>query len=178
MAAFHRIVVGNVTRDLPIDTTPAGVKVAYFNIRGDWELVEALANALAPKVLASATMLLMVEGKAEALLHAIGHRVRLPTILPLKKLKPYLQRPVKEVVYSSITTKGEQVMYLGADDAERLRGQRVLLVDDVLSSGGTFKGATKLVQECGGIVVGEMVAYTEGPGHPDSVISLGNLPLF
>ena len=86
---------------------------------------------------------------------------------------------VFEVADTSITTEGEQRLYLDGNDAAKLKGKRILLVDDVISTGGSIAAVENLVLQAGGIVAGRMAILAEGDARSrDDIIVLGGLPLF
>lgn len=174
---FHFVEIGGVARLFPIREVAPGVKVALFNPLGDWEFGEKAGQALAAKIPAEAQVLLMPDGKAQALLHVIGRESQLPTIVARKEKKPYMLEPVLKAVVRSITTTKEQALYLGADDVEFLRGKNIVIVDDVVSTGGTLKAMKALLETIDAQLVGVMAVFTEGRSRPD-VICLGNLPLY
>lgn len=177
MKDFHRIEIGSVVRDLPIREVAPGVRVALFNILGDWELAEAAGAALAAKLPEGIGALVMPDGKATALLHVMGRITGLPTFVARKEKKPYMAEPVRAVTYRSITTDREQALYLGADDAARLAGLKVAIVDDVVSTGGTLVAVRALLADLGAETAAVMAIYTEGGSRAD-VTALGDLPLF
>lgn len=177
MNATHTIVIGSVTRALPVREVAPGVRVALFNPLGDWELNEAIGEELAKRIPAEVEVLVMPDGKAQALLHVLGRNVKLPTIVARKEHKPYMAQPVLKTTVKSITTQKEQSLFLGADDAAQLKGKKVAIVDDVVSSGGTLVAMKKLLEEAGAQLVAVMAAFTEGAPRTD-VIALGHLPLF
>lgn len=177
MSDVHEITIGGVRRALPIREVAPGIRVALFSILGDWELTEAAGVELAKRIPAGSEVLLMPDGKAQALLHVVGRESKLPTIVARKERKPYLAAPVVEVVVKSITTQREQRLVLGADDAQRLRGRKVVMVDDVVSTGGTLSSISQLVEAAGGHLHGVMAIFTEGDVRSD-VTTLGHLPLF
>ena len=177
MNTTHTITVGSDTRALPIREVAPGIRVALFNLLGDWELTEALGTELTALIPEGTEVLLMPDGKAQALLHVMGRISKLPTIVARKEKKPYMAEPVLDVRVKSITTNREQALYLGADDVARLAGKKVVVVDDVISSGGTLLALEKLLTTAGAELTGVMAAFTEG--KPKShVIALGHLPLF
>lgn len=177
MENTHTIKVGSVTRALPIREVAPGVSVALFNPLGDWELTEAIGTELAALIPTGTEVLLMPDGKAQALLHVMGRIAKLPTIVARKEKKPYMKEPVLDVRVKSITTNREQALYLGADDVARLKGRKVVVVDDVVSTGGTLIALKQLLAEAGAELVGVMAAFTEGEPKTH-VIALGHLPLF
>lgn len=173
----HTITIGSVTRTLPVREVAPGVRVALFNPLGDWELNEAIGAELAKRIPAEVEVLVMPDGKAQAILHTLGREAKLPTIVARKEHKPYMLAPVLKAAVKSITTQKEQALYLGADDAALLKGKKVAIVDDVVSTGGTLVAMKKLLEEAGAELVAVMAAFTEGTPRTD-VIALGHLPLF
>ncbi|HTM67918.1 MAG TPA: DUF84 family protein [Candidatus Binatia bacterium] len=177
MKTEHRIEIGGVVRDLPVREVAPGVRVALFNILGDWELAEAAGKELAARLPEGIDALVMPDGKAVALLHVLGRESGLPTFVARKEKKPYMAEPVRAATYRSITTDRAQTLYIGADGAATLAGKRVVIVDDVVSTGGTIEAMKLLMAEVGAEVVGIGAVFTEGGGRAD-VIALGDLPLF
>lgn len=177
MKTEHRIEIGGVSRVLPVREVAPNVRVALFNILGDWELTEAAGKALAATLPAGVDALVMPDGKATALLHVMGRETGLATFVARKEKKPYMAEPVRAHAYRSITTDREQMLCLGADDAAALAGKRVVIVDDVVSTGGTLNATKALMAEVGAEVVAVAAVFTEGGERPD-VIALGDLPLF
>lgn len=177
METTHTVTVGSVTRELPVREVAPGVRVALFNPLGDWELNEAIGAELAKLVPEGMEVLVMPDGKAQALLHVLGRMTKLPTVVARKEHKPYMAAPVLKVSVKSITTNKEQALFLGADDAALLKGKKVAVVDDVVSTGGTLLAMQKLLAEAGAELVAVMAAFTEGIPRSD-VIALGHLPLF
>ena len=173
----HVIHIGATTRRLPIREVAPGVRVALFNILGDWELSEAAGLELAPQIPEGVEALIMPDGKAQALLHVLGRQSGLPTYVARKERKPYMCENVLSVEVKSITTNRVQALYLSEDDALDLFGKRAAFVDDVVSSGGTLEALKALARKAGAEHVATLAVFTEGSRRPD-VISLGHLPLF
>lgn len=173
----HRVQFGSVVRELPIREVAPGVRVALFDILGDWQLIEALGAHLVKLIPSNVEVLVMPDGKAQALLHEMGRRSGLRTIVARKKRKPYMAEPVVSVSVKSITTDQVQELFLGADDADFLKGKNVAVVDDVVSTGGTLKAMKVLLDRVGANQVAVMAAFTEGDRRND-VIALDHLPLF
>ena len=177
MKNTHEITIGTVTRILPIREVAPGIRVALFNILGDWQLTEAIGAELVKLIPAGTEALVMPDGKAQALLHVLGRLSGLPTFVARKEKKPYMCEPVASVAVKSITTAKVQELFLGHEDAELLQGKRVAIVDDVVSTGGTLKAMTLLLEQIGASPIAIMAALTEGTAKPE-VIALGHLPLF
>jgi adenine phosphoribosyltransferase len=173
----HQIEISGVVRNLPVREVAPGIRVALFDMSGDWEIAEAAGSRLAELVPPEVEALVMPDGKATALLHVVGRETGLPCIVARKAKKPYMREPVVEVRVKSITTDHEQMLCLGADQAAFLRGKRVAVVDDVVSTGGTLRAMTALFSAVGARQVATIAIFTEG-GERDDVIALGDLPLF
>lgn len=173
--SFH-VDVGGVGRDLPVVEVAPGVRVALFNMLGDTEVTEAAGRALAQRLPADIDVLVTPEVKALGLAHVISRESGKPYIVIRKTQKPYMVRPVaREVV--SITTGKPQLLVMDGHDIEKVRGRRVAIVDDVVSSGGTLASLEEIIGEVGGTVAAVLAVFTEG-AERDEVIALGHLPLF
>jgi adenine phosphoribosyltransferase len=173
----HPILVGSVARNLPIILLPSGVYVALFDITEDHELVEAAADELAPQIPAETQVLVMPEGKALGLLHALAKRSGLPTVVPRKKTG-YLKEPIFSAALSSITTEKTQTLYIGADQIEKLQGRKCLFLDDVVSRGQTLEACRKLIVLAESTLVGVMAVFTEGKERRTDVTCVDHLPIF
>ena len=177
MATVHRISVSGVKRELPIREVAAGVHIALFNPLGDHELNEALGKALASRVPAGTEVLIMPDGKAQALLHVLGRETGLPTLVARKEIKSYMKKPVIEGRRNEcMTSAGGEAFYLGADDAARIKGFPVAIVDDVISTGGSIAAMKRILDVSGANLVATICCFTEGKIR-DDVISLGHLPV-
>ncbi|MHA0034797.1 phosphoribosyltransferase family protein [Deinococcus sp. PESE-13] len=172
----YTVQVGDVTRELPLMEVPGGARVALFNMLGDTEVTEAAGKALAARLPGDVDMLVTPEVKAVSLAHVISRESGKPYIVIRKTQKPYMHNPIaREVV--SITTGKPQLLVLDGFDVEKLRGKRVAIVDDVVSSGGTLHSITEILDEVGAQVAAVVAVFTEGQERPE-VTSLGHLPLF
>lgn len=165
-----------MTRELPIVEVAPGVSVALFNMLGDTEVTEAAGQALAVRLPEGIDTLVTPEVKAVPLAHVISRVTGRPYIVIRKTQKPYMIDPIaREVV--SITTGKPQLLVLDGFDVDKVRGKTVAIVDDVVSSGGTLKSLTAIIEEVGGKVGAVVAVFTEGAERPE-VTSLGHLPLF
>jgi adenine phosphoribosyltransferase len=152
------------------------VAVALFNMLGDTEVVEQAASELAKRMPAGVDTLVTPEVKAVPLAHALSRLTGKPYVVARKTEKPYMINPVSRTVIS-ITTGKPQLLVLDGADVPLIRGKRVAIVDDVVSTGSTLKGLSDLIGEVGGQVAAVMAVFTEGSPRED-VIALGHLPLF
>lgn len=173
----HRVHVCGQTLCLPVVAVNDDVSVALFNPLGDWALTETLGEALELRTPDDVEALVMPDGKAQALLHVMGRRLNLPTFVARKELKPYMRDAVSAQTVS-ITSGRRQTLYLDGRDAQRLRGKRVAVVDDVISTGSTLDAVTNILEQVGAKHVATMAVFTEGDAPRIDVISLGHLPLF
>ncbi len=166
--------IGRETRELPIVSVGA-VSVALFNMLGDTAITEEAADELA-KRMPEADAFVTPEAKSVPLAHALSVRTGLPYIVARKTKKPYMVGAVQKTVLS-ITTGKPQDLFIDGADIPRLRGKRVIILDDVVSTGGTLRALSELLGEIGAEAVATMAVFTEGDER-DDVISLGHLPLF
>lgn len=168
--------VGTVTRDLPVVEVAPGVSVALFNMLGDTEVTESAGKALAPMIPKGVDVLVTPEVKALGLAHVISRESGLPYVVIRKTVKPYMVEPVaREVI--SITTGKPQLLVLDGFDISKIRGHKVAIVDDVVSSGGTLASLRQIIEEVGGEVAAVVAVFTEGQERGE-VTALGHLPLF
>ena len=163
---------------LPIIPLPSGINIAFFNLHGDQELTEHCGKALAP-YLKDCDVLITAESKGIPLVHAMARCLgENRYVLARKSVKLYM-KDVLKCETKSITTGHVQTLYIDGDDAEYLKGKRVLIVDDVISTGGSLASLENLVNQAGGQIVGKMAILAEGDAidRPD-IIYLEKLPLF
>ena len=173
---IHPVQVGTVTRELPVVEVAPGVSIALFNMLGDTEVTEAAGKALAALIPEGVDVLVTPEVKALGLAHVISRESGLPYVVVRKTVKPYMVEPVaREVV--SITTGKPQLLVLDGFDVPKIKGHKVAIVDDVVSSGGTLASLRQIIEEVGGEVAAVVAVFTEGQER-EEVTALGHLPLF
>lgn len=171
----HPVQIGPERRELPIVNVGA-VSVALLNLLGDTRLTEAAADELARRLPEGIDTLVTPEVKAVPLAHALSVRTGIPYVVARKTEKPYMVNAVSKQVISITTGKPQDLVIDGAN-IPHIRGKRVAIVDDVVSTGGTLSGLKALLGELGAEVVATLVVFTEGDARED-VIALGHLPLF
>lgn len=170
--------VAGLTRQLPICPLSDTLQIAAFVIFGDVELTCACAKALLDKA-PEFDYMVAPEAKAIPLAHEMARQSgRNEYFLVRKKKKAYMNG-VFEAVDHSITTEGEQMLYMDGADAAKLKGKRVLILDDVISTGGSIAAVENLVEQAGGQVVGRMAILAEGDAAKRrDILFLEPLPLF
>ena len=175
----YTVDVAGVERDLPLFEVAPGVRIAILNILGDTELVQAAAGALSGQIGSlNADVLVTAETKSIPLIHELSARLTLPYVVLRKQYRPYMGEAL-EVETVSITTGKPQTLYLDEKDRHLLKGKRVVLVDDVISTGSTLEAMRKVVREAGGETVAETAVFTEGDKAKwADIIAVGHLPVF
>ena len=175
----YTVQICGLTRQLPLFEVAPKVRIAIFNMLGDYEVVEAIADYLAPRLPKEADAIMTAEVKSIALAHAVSVRMRMPYVVARKTRKPYMIG-ARSVEVLSITTGTPQLLWLDGKDLGLVERKRIVLVDDVISTGSTLAGMRKLVETSGGQVIAEAAAFTEGndPAQWKHIIATGNLPVF
>ncbi len=174
----YPITVAGVKRDLPLCKISDDLTIAAFVIFGDVELTCACASELLKRA-PEFDYMVAPEAKAIPLIHEMARQSgRNEYFLVRKKKKAYMNG-VFETVDKSITTEGEQKLYMDGADAAKMKGKRILILDDVISTGGSISAVENLVEQAGGNVVGKMAILAEGDAADrDDIIFLEPLPLF
>jgi adenine phosphoribosyltransferase len=175
----YAVEVAGVKRNLPLFEVAPGLRIAVLNILGDTELVKACAVALAQRLADTEyDALVTAEAKSIPLVHALALETGKDYVVLRKSYKLYMGETVSADTVS-ITTRQPQTLYLDEKDRAMLQGKRVVLLDDVVSTGSTLKGMRKVMQLAGARVVAEAAVFTEGePGDWQEILALGHLPLF
>jgi adenine/guanine phosphoribosyltransferase-like PRPP-binding protein len=175
----YRVEVEGVARDLPLFAVAPDLRIAVFNLLGDTEIVEAAARGLAQRLEGTEhDVLVTAETKSVPLVYELARVLGRPWVVLRKQYKPYMGATVTART-ESITTGHEQTLHLDEKDLELVSDRRVVLVDDVISTGSTLDGMRSVVREAGGTVVAEAAVFTEGDERDtEGIVSLGHLPLF
>lgn len=176
----YPMTVAGLKRELPICKITDDLYIGAFIVFGDAELTVACARELLKLVPAdSYDYMLTAEAKSIPLIHEMARQSGAKKYFIARKgPKAYMPDPLR-VVDQSITTAGEQALYLGRDDADLIRGKRILLMDDVISTGGSLHAMEALVAQAGGIVTGRVAVLAEGAAADRTDIRyLEKLPVF
>lgn len=168
--------IAGTVRTLPLIQVAPDTWIAYYYSLGDTEVIDRAARELAPK-LKSCDLFVTTETKGIPLAHAIAANLGLkPYVVCRKEIRPFMLSPVM-VRYKPITAKTEQELYIDGRDAMKVKGKRVGVVDDIVSTGETLQAMGELVRLAGGTVVAKAALLLEGDDRPD-VYHLGILPVF
>ncbi|MBQ6851744.1 MAG: adenine phosphoribosyltransferase [Oscillospiraceae bacterium] len=170
--------IAGLDRELPICKVSDTLYIAGFVIFGDQELTVACARELL-KLVPEYDYMITAEAKGIPLIHEMARQSGAKKYFLARKKPKLYMTGVFESTVRSITTAGEQKLYLDTADAALMAGKRILLVDDVISTGESLAALEALVQKAGGIVAGKMAILAEGDAqHREDLIYLEKLPLF
>lgn len=172
--------IAGLKRELPICRITDDLYIAAFICFGDAELTVACATELLKLIPAGDyDYLFTAEAKSIPLIHEMARQSGARKYFIARKgPKAYMPDPI-HVEDQSITTAGVQKLYLGRDDAELIRGKRILIIDDVISTGGSVLAMEALIKEAGGTVAGKIAVLAEGGAKDRGDIKfLAPLPLF
>ena len=164
--------------ELPILPLPSGINIAFFNLHGDNVLTEHCAKLLA-KHLDDCEVVLTAESKGLQLAHCVSRELGQRYYAVARKSKKlYVQDGIEVSIDASITTGKEQKLYLSKHDVELLKGKKVAIVDDVVSTGASLLGLEALVEKAGGILHKKAFVLAEGDAAKrEDIIYLGVIPL-
>jgi adenine phosphoribosyltransferase len=178
MNKHYEIKIAGLTRHLPLCPISNDLYIGAFILFGDVELTVACAKELLKKA-PEFDVMITAESKGIPLVYEMTKQAGLNKYLLARKSAKLYMRDVVSVEVKSITTEKRQMLFIDKDDAEYMKGKRVLIVDDVISTGESVRAVEKLVQESGGIVAGRMTILAEGDADKrDDIIFLAHLPLF
>lgn len=163
---------------LPVLPLPNGINICFFNLHGNVALTEHCGKELA-KQLQGADIVLTAESKGLQLSHVIARELNHQYYAVCRKSKKlYMQDGIQTTV-KSITTGNEQTLYLSKHDADLLKGKKVAIVDDVVSTGGSLLGLEKIVALAGGEIYKKAFVLAEGNAKDrDDIIYLASIPIF
>jgi adenine phosphoribosyltransferase len=166
-------------RELPLFEVKPGLRIAILNILGDTELVQACAKALGEQLKKiNYDALITAEAKSIPLAYALSVETKKPYIVLRKAYKPYMGDALRAETLS-ITTGEPQILILDEKDRETIKGRKVVIVDDVISTGSTLQGMRMIIEKAGAKVAAEAAIFTEGErAQWTHILSLGHLPLF
>ena len=174
----YTVKVAGITRHLPLFEVAPGVRIAIFNMLGDTIVVKATAAALAEQLKDTpANVLVTAEAKGIPLIYEMSALMGLPYMVLRKSYKSYMGNALSAETVS-ITTGKPQTLYMDEKDTLFIKGKKVILVDDVISTGSTLKGMEKVVEQAGGEILKTAAVFTEGDADWSHIVALDNLPVF
>ena len=176
---YHTVDIQGFQTDLPILTLPSGISIAFFNLHGDSALTEHCGKELA-KQLTDCDVLITAESKGLQLTHCVARELGQRYYAVARKSKKlYMQDGIEVEIESSITTGQPQKLYLSKHDTDLIRGKKVGIVDDVVSTGASLLGLEALVEKAGGIIHKKAFVLAEADAADrKDVIYLATIPLF
>jgi len=175
----YAIEIAGLKRELPLFEIKPGLRIAILNILGDTELVQACAKELAKRLKDfEYDILVTAEAKSIPLAYALSVETKKPYVILRKTYKPYMGDALKAETLS-ITTGQPQILILDEKDRASLQGKKVVILDDVISTGSTLQGMRMILDKTSANVVAEAAILTEGDrAEWMHIVSLGHLPLF
>ena len=177
MVEYYTMKIAGLERKLQKFAVSDTLDIAGFIIFGDTELTIAGCKELLSKV-PEFDVILTPEAKSIPIAYEMARQSGKPYIVARKGIKVYMGEPIK-VSVRSITTQKEQTLYLGQSDVSLLKGRKVLIVDDVISTGESLSAVRELVKTAGGIEAASCAFLAEGDASErDDIIYLEKLPLF
>lgn len=174
---YYTMKIAGIERNLELFPVNDKIQIAAFIMFNDVEITEACAAELIKKA-PDYDVIMTAESKGIPLAYEMARQAKKPYIVARKKSKVYMKNVIK-VDVDSITTHGLQELMLGENDVELIKGKRVLIVDDVISTGGSVASVERLIELAGGEVAGRMAVLAEGDAADNKdFICLEKLPLF
>lgn len=174
----YSLKIAGLIRILPNIRLNEKLSIASFVVLGDAELIQATAPLLVSK-LPEVDLLVGAEAKGIPLVYEMSRLMGLSRYVVVRKsIKAYMQDAMFDSV-QSITTTSEQIMVLDRLDVDRIKGKRIALIDDVISTGASLATMERLVEQAGGIVVAKAAILAEGDAAlRDDILYLEKLPVF
>lgn len=175
----YPVEVAGVKRNLRLFEVAPGLRIAILNILGDTELVQACAKELAKRLKdLDFDLFMTAEAKSIPLAYALSAEMNRPYIVLRKSYKPYMGDAIQTETLS-ITTGQPQVLILDEKDREVIQGKKVVVLDDVISTGSTLQGMRLILDKTRASVAAEAAIFTEGDrAQWMHIIALGHLPVF
>lgn len=176
---FYKMNVAGIDIELPILPISDNTSIAFFNLHGNQLLTEACGKELA-KLAEDCEVLITAESKGLQLCHVVARELGQDFYAVARKSKKlYMQDGLDIIIDSTITTGKEQHLYLSRHDADLLKGKKVGIIDDVVSTGAALNGLERLVTLSGGIITKKLFVLAEGDAAKRSDVKyLGTIPVF
>ena len=175
---YYEIEIAGLKRKLPLCPITDSLYIGAFIMFGDVEITRAAATELL-KIAPEHDIMITAESKGIPLVYEMARQSNAENYLLARKTTKLYMRNIFSVEVKSITHATVQTLYLDGDDAEAMRGKRVLIVDDVVSTGESLRALETLVTKAGGIIAGKMCVLAEGDAaNRDDIKYLSVLPVF
>ena len=175
---YHSMKIAGIDWKLPLCKVSDELYIGAFVMMGAAELTVACAKELLERA-PEYDYLITAEAKGIPLIHEMARQHKDEQYIVARKVPKLYMTGVFETEVQSITTKGTQKLYLDTVEADMMKGKRVLIVDDVISTGESLRALEILVEKAGGKVVGKMTVLAEGEAQErEDIISLEKLPVF
>lgn len=177
MAQTYKMTIAGLERELPICPLNEKLDIAAFVMFSDVEITVKSAEELLKKC-PDFDVILTAESKGIPLAYEMARQSGKPYVVARKSVKLYMTDPIS-VTVKSITTAAEQVLHLSKEKADLINGKKVLIVDDVISTGESLNALVQLTEAAGGKITGQAAVLAEGDAADrDDIIFLEKLPLF
>ena len=179
MEKFYKVNIKGREEELPVLPLPIGISIAFFNLHGNQELTEHCGKELA-RLLGDVEVLITAESKGLQLTHVVARELNMPFYAVARKSKKlYMQDGISVQYGSSITTGKAQEFFLSKHDVDLIKGKKVGIVDDVVSTGESLSGLEALVEKAGGIIAKKAFVLAEGDAKDrKDVVYLATIPVF
>lgn len=178
MGKVHTVDIAGQKVDLPLVEIAAGLSIAVLNLHGAQQLTEHSAYHLAKK-LKGAEIVLTAESKGLQLAHCVARNLNQEFYAVARKSQKLYMQDSISIEIKSITTKESQILYLSKHDAALIKGKKVAIVDDVISTGGSLRGLEQIVEKAGGKIAYKAFVLAEGDAaRRKDIIYLAEIPLF
>ena len=175
---YYEIEIAGLKRKLPLCPITDSLYIGAFIMFGDVEITKVAAAELL-KIAPEHDIMITAESKGIPLVYEMARQSNAENYLLARKTPKLYMRNIFSVEVKSITHATVQTLYLDGDDAEAMRGKRVLIVDDVVSTGESLRALETLVTKAGGIIAGKMCVLAEGDAaNRDDIKYLSVLPVF
>lgn len=177
MSEYYEMKIAGLTRKLPICPIDDTLDIAGFIMFSDVEVTVEASKELLKKV-PDFDVILTAESKGIPLAYEMAKQSGKQYVVARKSVKLYMVNPIS-ITVKSITTSDQQTLYISEADVENLKGKRILITDDVISTGGSLLALEKLAEKAEGTVCAKAAVLAEGDASKrDDIIFLEELPLF